>query len=233
MKSLRMVLAVLVLMLAWSGCTKQDSHRVTDPVPRPNSPEIKEGRWITAGEETRDATARAAKSPLMVRAVQENGADPRLGFVRESVVGAIGTASDGSAVRFTILPYQFNDDLDHATYFALVEAKGTSHVETFELIRNRRPTEEGFERVNSGEHGVWMRSGPTYTTSPSGIVRRAPERFNFAKFGACFVPLADRLLGAVHETCHSMGDFPGCTTFGSAGAIAGAALYCAWASWNG
>ena len=236
MNGLRILLVVSTLTtVVASGCTKQGAQRVTDPVPRsrPGLSDIKEGRWITGDEELREVTARAAKSPIMQRAVQEGAADPRLGLLRSGVVGAIGTTQDGSHVRFTLLPYQYSDDVNHAVYFALLEVNGVAHVESFDLIRNRRPTEEGFERVNSGEHGLWMRPGPTYVATSSGIARRAPERFNFARFGACFIPLADHLLGMVHEGCHDMGDFPGCISFGSTAAVLGAALYCAYVSWNG
>jgi hypothetical protein len=201
---------------------------------KPAPSDIKDARWITGDEELREATARAAKSPIMQRAVLDGASDPRLGFLRSGVVGAVGTAQDGTRIRFTLLPYQYNDDGNHAVYFALVEVGGASHVESFELIRNRRPgpEEPGFEGVNSGEHGLWMRPGPTYVQSSAGIVRRAPEKFNFAKFGACFIPLADRMLGAVRDGCHSMGDFPGCVTIGSTAVIAGAAIYCAYMAWN-
>ena len=236
MKGFRIFLAVLVLASVAPGCTKQGSQRVTDPVPRaePGLSEMKEARWITGAEEIREVAARAAKSPIMLRAIQDGASDPRLGLLRNGIVAAVGMAQDGSAVRFTVLPYQYNDDTNHAVYFALLERNGSSRVESFELIRNRRPgpLEQGFEPVNSGEHGLWMRSGPTYVQSATGVVRRAPERFNFAKFGTCFIPLADRMLGLVNESCHSMGDFPGCTSIGSSVAIAGAALYCAYVAWN-
>jgi len=238
MNGLRIFLVVSTLTtVVASGCTKQGAQRVTDPVPRPRPglSDMKEGRWVTGDEELREATARAAKSPIMQRAVQEGATDPRLGLLPSGVVGAIGTTQDGSHVRFTLLPYQYGDDSNHAVYFALLEVNGAARLESFDLIRNRRPgpTEEGFERVNSGEHGLWMRPGPTYVTTSSGVVRRATERFNFARFGACFIPLADHLLGMVHESCHNMGDFPGCTTIGSTAVIAGAALYCAYIAWNG
>jgi hypothetical protein len=167
---------------------------------------------------------------MMQRAVQEGASDPRLALHRSGIVGAIGTARDESRVRFTLLPYQYSDDANHAVYFVLVEGSGSAHVESFELIRNRRPGpgEDGFEQVNSGAHGLWMRPGPTYIASATGAVHRAPERFNFAKFGTCFLPLADRLLGAVREGCRSMGDFPGCVTIGSTAVIAGAGIYCAY-----
>jgi len=235
MQRLTKFLVVSALAVVASGCTKQGSQRVTDPGPRPGLPDVREARWITAQDEIRDATARASKSPLMLRAVQDGASDPRLALLRSGVVGAIGTMQDGTPVRFTILPYQFSDDLSHATYFALVEVNGVPRVETFDLIRNRRPSlsEAGFERVNSGEHGLWMKPGPTYALSKTGIVLRAPERFNFAKFGACFIPLADHLLGQVHEGCAAMGDFPGCVSIGSSAAILGAAVYCAVSAWNG
>jgi len=232
MNGLRIFPIAAVLAVVTSGCTKPGAQRVTDPGPqaKPSLSEIKEARWITEDGELREAAGRAAKSPVMQRAVQEGASDPRLGFHRSGVVGAVGTTGDGSNVRFTVLPYQFNDDLDHAVYFALLETDGANRVESFELIRNRRPgpLEEGFVQVNSGEHGLWMRPGPIYIPSGTGIVRRAPERFNVAKFGTCFIPLADRLLGSVREGCRSMGDFPGCVTVGSTAVIVGAAVYCAY-----
>ncbi len=151
------------------------------------------------------------------------------------VVGAAGVSKGGDQVRITLLPYQYSDDMHRAVYFALIEVNGVARVESFELMRNERPdpASTDFERVNDGEHGLWIRSGPTYVQAATGIVRRAPERFNWAKFGTCFIPLADRLLGQVGEACHSMGDFPGCVSVGSGAALLGAALYCAYVSWNG
>src|SRR6267142_4324900 len=101
------------------------------------------------------------------------------------------------------------------------------------MIRNERPgpDEADFERVNSGEHGLWMRSGPTYVQTVAGVTRRAPEKFNFQKFAWCFMPLADRSLGAVHDVCDKMGNFPGCITYGSGIALAAAAIYCAYVAW--
>ena len=235
MQRLTKSLVVSALAIAAFGCTKQGAQRVTDPSPGARPGIVKEARWITSQDEIRDATARASKSPLMLRAVQDGASDPGLALLRGGVVGAIGTMQDGTPVRFTVLPYQYSDDLNHAAYFALVEVNGVPRVESFELIRNRRPSlsESGFERVNSGEHGLWMKQGPTYVQSKTGIVLRAPERFNLAKFGLCFIPLADHLLGEVNEGCHSMGDFPGCVSIGSTAAILGAAIYCAVSSWNG
>jgi hypothetical protein len=237
MKRFKKFLIVSAVAFLASGCTKQGAQRVTDPGPgaRPEFPDVKEARWITAQEEIRDATARASKSPLMLRAVQDGASDPALGLLRSGILGAIGTMQDGASVRFTLLPYQFSDDPTHAVYFALVEVNGVSRVESFELIRNRRPSEaeSGFDRVNSGEHGLWMKPGPTYVQGKTGIELRAPERFNFAKFGACFIPVADRLLSGVHDGCASMGDFPGCVSIGSTAAVLGAAVYCAFMAWNG
>jgi len=229
------VVSAVVLMA--SGCTKQSAQRVTDPDPgaRPGVPDVKEARWITARDELNFATAQASKSPLVLRAVQDGASDPALALLRSGVVGAIGTMQDGTPVQLTLLPYQYSDDMNHAVYFALVEVNGVPRVESFELIRNRRPSlaETGFERVNSGENGLWMKPGPTYVQGKTGVVLRAPERFNIAKFGACFIPLADHLLSQVHNSCAAMGDFPGCTSIGSTGAILGAAVYCAFAAWKG
>ena len=243
MKRFRILLAAVALAsltafaLVMPGCTRQGSRRVTDPGSRPDAglAEFSNARWITAPDEVREETARAARSPLVARAVLEQASDPRLALLRSGVMGAAGVAKDGSQVRITLLPYQYSDNQNRAVYLALIEVNGVPHVDSFELIRNGRPgpNETDFERVNSGEHGLWIRGGPTYTQASTGVVRRGPERFNFAKFGACFIPLADRLLGEVHEGCHSMGDFPGCVSIGSSAAILGAALYCAYASWNG
>ena len=243
MKRFRILLAAVSLatltafVLVTPGCTKQGSRRVTDPAPRPDPglTEFKDARWVTAPDELREEEARAARSPLMARAVQDQASDPRLSLLRSGMIGAAGTAKDGSQVRITLLPYQYSDDLNRAVYFALIEVNGVAHVESFELIRNEKPgpTETDFERVNSGEHGLWIRSGPTYIQAANGIARRGPERFNWAKFGTCFVPTADRLLGEVHEACNSMGNFPGCVTGGSGAALLGAALYCAAVAWNG
>jgi hypothetical protein len=64
------------------------------------------------------------------------------------------------------------------------------------------------------------------------VARRAPEKFNFQKFAWCFMPLADRALGAAHDVCDKMGNFPGCITYGSGIAMAAAAIYCAWAAYS-
>ena len=220
--------------LVISGCGKELVKRVT--APRTLSVEdFKDAHWITSPEELRQAAAGAAKSPLMARAVLEQASDPRLSLLSSGVVSAIGTAPDGGVVRMTLLPYQYADDPDHAVYFALLESKGKTRVESFEMFQHRKPTpsESDFERVNGGEHGIWMRSGPVYVQAASGIARMAPEKFNWQKFAWCFMPLADKLLGAVEEGCGSMGNFPGCISVGSTAAIAGAAVYCAFVSWNG
>jgi hypothetical protein len=231
------VLAVLAFAILSSGCTKQGAERVAGPAPPPG-PDlsgIREARWITSMEELRGVTARAAKSPLMASAIEGEASDPRLSLLRDAVIGAVGTTKGGDQVRVTLLPYQYSDDQNHARYFVLFEVNGQARVESFDLIRNRRPApgEEGFERVNSGEHGLWMRSGTTYVQAANAGAHKAPEKFNFAKFGTCFVPLADRLLSGVHEGCHDMGNFPGCVAIGSTAAIAGAAIYCGWVAWNG
>ncbi len=244
MKRFRIILAAVALAaltafaLVTPGCSKQGVQRVAGPTPRPDPglTDFTDARWITAPDELRQEEARAAKSPLMAQAVQEQASDPNLSLLRSGVMGAAGTAKDGSQVRVTLFPYQYSNDSNHAVYFAILEVNGVAHVESFELIRNRKPTadETGFERVNSGDHGIWMRGGPTYVQASSGgVIRRAPERFNWARFGGCFVPLADRLLGAVQEGCHDMGDFPGCVAGGSAAALLGAGLYCAAQAWNG
>jgi len=243
MKRFRILLVAVALTsltafaLVMPGCTKQGARRVTDPASRPDPglTEFKNARWITAPDELREEAARAARSPLMARAVQDQASDPRLALLRSGVLGAVGVAKDGSQVKITLLPYQYSDNLNRAVYFALIEVNGVAHVESFELIRNERPgtNETDFQRVNNGANALWMRSGPTYMQASNGVVLRGPERFNFAKFGACFIPLADRLLGEVHGGCGSMGDFPGCVSIGSSVAILGAALYCAYMAWNG
>ncbi len=229
-------LAVSALGIVISGCTKEGERKVTAPAapPGPDLSEIRDARWITSPDELRGVTAGAAKSPLMQRAIQDEASDPRLGLLKSGVIAAVGTTKNGDQVRVTLLPYQYSDDLDHARYFVLYEVNGRARAETFDLIRNRRPApgEEGFQRVNSGEHGLWMRAGSTYAQASSGDVHKAPEKFNWARFGTCFVPLADRLLGEVDGACHAMGDFPGCRTIGSGAALAGAATYCAWVAWG-
>lgn len=230
-------LAISVVAIMSSGCTKQGAERVAGPAPPPG-PDlsgIRDARWVTSPEELRGVTARAAKSPLMVSAIEDEGSDPRLGLLRRGMIAAVGTTKGGDQVQVTLLPYQYGDDPNHARYFVLFAVNGQERVESFDLIRNRKPGpgEEGFVRVNSGEHGLWMRSGATYVQTTSGVAHKAPEKFNFAKFGVCFVAVADRALGAVNEGCHSMGDFPGCKAVGSAAALAGAAIYCAWVAANG
>ena len=240
MKRLRNYLVVSALTVSAfaivsSGCTKQGAERVTGPAPLPGRSDIREARWITLPEELRGAMVRAAKSPLMASAINDEASDPRLGLLRSGVIAAVGTTNGGDQVQVILLPYQYADDQDHARYFALYDVNGQSRVESFDLIRNRRPGpgEEGFMRVNSGAHGLWMRSGWTYTQTSAGVAHQAPERFNFAKFGGCFIATSEMALGAVREGCHSMGDFPGCVAVGSTAALAGAAVYCAWMAWNG
>lgn len=244
MKRFRVVLAAVALAaltafaLVTPGCSKQGVQRVAGPSQRPDPglTDFTDARWLTAPDELRQEEARAARSPLMAQAVRDQASDPNLSLLLSGVMGAVGTAKNGNQVRVTLLPYQYGNDPNHAVYFAILEVNGVQHVESFELIRDRKPTvdEAGFERVNEGDHGIWMRGGPIYVqASNGGVIRRAPERFNWARFGGCFVPLADRLLGEVQDTCHSMGDFPGCVSVGSSAALLGAGLYCAAQAWNG
>lgn len=238
MKSLRILPTVAAVSLAAalviSGCGEQRAKRVAAPTTL-SVEDFKDAHWLTSPEELRQATAGAAKSPLMARAVLDQASDPRLSLLASGVISALGTAPDGSVVRMTLLPYQYSDDPDHAMYFALLESRGKTRVESFEMFRNRKPTpsESGFERVNGGDHGIWLRNGPVYVQTQSGVARMAPEKFNWQKFAWCFMPLADKLVGAVEDGCGSMGNFPGCVSVGSGMALAGAAIYCAFVSWNG
>jgi hypothetical protein len=229
--------AITALVVVTPGCSKQGVQRVAAPAPGadPSLMQFESARWITAESELRAATARAAKSPLMTQAVSEQASDPSLALLQSGVMGAAGVAKNGNQVQITLLPYQYLNDANHAVYFAMIEVNGVAHVESFELMRNEKPspTEIGFERVNDGDRGLWIREGPTYVQASNGVVHRAPEKFNWARFGTCFVPLADRLLGGVEDGCHSMGDFPGCIAVGSSAALLGAALYCAFQAWNG
>jgi len=237
MKRFGAFLIVAALAIAPSGCSNHGARRVTDPAasPQPNLSDIKEARWITGDEEIRETAARAAKSPLMARAIADGASDPRLGLLKTGIVAAVGTMVDGRRVRITILPYQYSDDVTHAVYFALLEVDATAQVQSFQLVRRRDPGLKGagFQPVNSGQHDLWIKEGAIYTPSPTGIVVRAPERFNWARFGVCFIPLADMLLHQVGDACHSMGNFPGCVTVGSGAAILGAALYCAIQAFRG
>ena len=237
MKRLEILLIVSTLAAGLSGCTKQGAHRVTDPAPapQPSLSDVSEAHWITGDGEIREAAARAVKSPLMERALADGAADPRLGLLRTGIVGAMGTMVDGRRVRITILPYQYRDDQAHALYFVLLEANAMAQVQTFQLVRRRDPSllEAGFQPINSGQNSLWIKEGAVYTSSPAGIVVRAPERFNWARFGVCFIPLADMLLRHVDDACNSMGNFPGCVTVGSGAAILGAALYCAIQAFKG
>lgn len=230
-------LAIAVLVAVTPGCSKQGVQRVAGPAtgPDPSLTEFESTRWITAESELRAAQARAAKSPVMTRAVLDQASDPRLSLLQSGILGAAGIMKNGNQVQVTLLPYQYLDDANHAVYFVMIEVNGVAHVESFELMRHEKPaaTETGFERVNDGDRGLWIREGPTYVQAQDGVVRRAPERFNWARFGTCFVPLADRLVGAVEDGCHSMGDFPGCVAVGTGAALLGAAVYCGFAAWNG
>ena len=235
MKKLRMyVVALAAACLASSsllvaGCSKERARRITGPATI-RVQDFTDAHWLTSPEELRVAVAGAAKSPLMTRAVTEQITDPRLQFLPDGVIAAVGTAPDGSLVRLTLLPYQYIDDPDHAVYFAMMEAKGRTRVETFEMFRNRKPAdgELDFQPVNDGAHGQWLRSGPTYVQTQTGIARLAPERFNWQKFAWCFVPTADMAMGGVHDGCEKMGNFPGCLAIGSAVALAAVAIYCLW-----
>jgi hypothetical protein len=228
-------LAIAALVVT-PGCSKQGVQRVAAPAQGPDpSIEFESSRWITAESELRAAAARAAKSPVMTQAVQEQASDPRLSLLQSGIMGAAGVMKNGSQVQVTLLPYQYLDDANHAVYFVMIEVNGEAHVQSFELMRHEKPaaSETGFERVNDGDRGLWLREGAMYVPAQNGVVRRAPEKFNFARFGACFIPLADRLVGGVEEGCHSMGDFPGCVAVGTSAAVLGAALYCGFAAWNG
>lgn len=234
MNRTRILLAVALvscaaLTFAATSCTKERPRHVLDPTTTIRIEDIKNARWIDDDEELRQVTERAAKSPLMNRAVTDQASDPRLSFLPSAVVGAIGKAPDGSAIRFTVLPFQYSDDMNHALYFALVESKFGTKVESVELLRNRKPgADAGFEPLNDGEHGIWMRQGPVYVTTSSGIVRRAPDRFKENRFVSCFFLMADQLLREVHRFCDQMGDLPRCVTYGSGVAFAVAGAYCAF-----
>ena len=240
MNRFRMLFSTVALVslaasgLVVPGCTKDRARHVAGPTTL-TVDDFKDARLITGEAELREAATRASRSPLVARAALDQVADPRLSLLPSGVLGAVGTAPDGSVVRMTLLPYQFSDDPNRARYLVLLESGGKTKVESFEMFRNRKPTasESDFERVNGGDHGLWLRSGPVYVQTPSGIARMAPEKFNWTKFAWCFMPLADRLVGAVEEGCGSMGNFPGCVSVGAAAAIAGAAIYCAFVSWNG
>jgi hypothetical protein len=230
-------LAIAALVVVTPGCSKQGVQRVAAPTPGPDPSltEFQNARWVTGESELSAATARAAKSPLMAQAVLDQASDPRLSLLKSGVIGASGITKGGDQVQITLFPYQYLDDANHAVYFAMIEVNGVAHVESFELMRNEKPSaaETGFERVNNGDRGLWLREGPTYLQAQSGVVRRAPEKFNWARFASCFIPLADRMVGAVEDGCHSMGDFPGCVAIGTGAALLGAGLYCGFAAWNG
>jgi hypothetical protein len=232
MNALRVSLVVLVVSGAIAGCTGKSERRLTGPArdSMADRSTVAEARWLSGDEEVRTAAARAAKSPLVERAAADVVAGQHAGFLPSGVVAAVGTMTDGSSVRLTILPYQYAADSTHAAYVALIEVNATVQAQTFELIRHRKPDllERGFERVNSGENGLWIREGFTYVPTSNGIVRRSPERVNWQRFGACFVPLADRLLGEAEAACGEMGNFPGCRIIGAGVALASAAIFCAF-----
>ncbi|HZI89362.1 MAG TPA: hypothetical protein VFD83_02805 [Candidatus Polarisedimenticolia bacterium] len=231
MKRFKVLLAVVVLAapaaLVMSGCSKEPAKRVLAPRTI-RLQEVRDARFIEEDAERRDVTERAARSPLVARAIGDQIHDSRLAFVPSGVVAAVGTADDGSAVRFTVLPYQYTDDVNHALYFALLEWKGQSKVETFEMLRNRKPdANSGFQPLNDARHGLWLRQGPDYVLAQTGVERRAPERFNVNRFSTCFMAMCDVLLSQVSRVCDGFGDFPHCVTIGSAGAFAVAAVACA------
>jgi len=221
-----------VSALAVMGCGRERAKHLT--APRTLSIEdFKDARWVTDPDELSRMATGAAKSPLMARAVLDETSDVRLALHPNGIIGAVGTAPDGSAVRMTLLPYQYSDDSDRAMYFALLESGGKTRVESFEMLRNRKPasSESGFLAVNGARHGLWMRSGPLYEETPRGIVRMAPERVQWGRFAACFIPMVDSMLGYMTSRCEEMGDFPHCHIIGVAVAIAMSAIYCAWTSW--
>jgi len=230
-------LAITALAVVTPGCSKQGVQRVAAPMPAPdpNLREFESARWVTAESELRAAAARAAKSPVMAQAVRDQASDPRLSLFKSGVIAASGITKNGDQVQITLFPYQYLDDANRAVYFAMIEVNGVPHVESFELMRNEKPAaaETGFERVNDGDRGLWLREGPTYLQAQTGVVHRAPEKFNWTRFATCFIPLADRMVGAVEDGCHSMGDFPGCVAVGTGAALLGAGLYCGFAAWNG
>jgi|GEM_PF-2470629 len=229
-------LAIAALIAVTPGCSKQGVQRVAAPATGLDpSTEFESSRWITAEDELKAATARAAKSPVMAQAVVDQASDPRLSLLKSGVMAAAGITKNGDQVQVTLFPYQYLDQANRAVYFVMIEVNGAARVQSFELMRNEKPgaAEIGFERVNDGDRGLWLREGPTYLQAQSGVVRRAPEKFNWARFATCFIPLADRLVGGVEDGCHSMGDFPGCVAIGTGAALLGAGLYCGFAAWNG
>ncbi len=239
MNRFRMCLVVSVLALAaslagTSGCSRQDAGKILAPAPRPDPSIIHEAHWITSVDELRGLTARAGKSPLMARAISDEAQDPDLEKHTGGVVGVMATTVTGDRIRVTMIPYQFRSDADHARYFVLNELNGASRVETFDLLRRKpKAGEDGFLPVNGAIHGLWIRSGSTYAQDVSRSGHLAPERFNLAKFGACFAAAGDMVAGAVDAACGAMGNWPGCRAIGNSVGLAGAAAYCGWLAYNG
>src|SRR2546427_8692487 len=124
--------SLTAVAIGMSGCTKEGARRVAGPSspPGPASMEFRGARWVTAEEELREIAARAGKSPLMAKAVSDLASDPRLSLLKSGIVSAMGTAPDGRVVRFTIFPYQYSNDANHAVYFVLLERRGEPRVES-------------------------------------------------------------------------------------------------------
>jgi len=238
MKVLHASLIVLVVAGTVAGCTtRKGTQRITGPaVPiEPALSDVADARLLSQPEEVQAAAARAARSPLVQRAALDIVSGTHAAFLPSGVLGAIGLMKDGSHVRITLLPFQDGADSTHACYVVLLEVNASVQAQTFELIRHREPDliARGYERVNGGAHGLWLRDGFTYVPTSTGIAKRSPERINWARFSACFVPLADQLISEVNGTCSSMGSFPACRVIGTTAAIVGAAIYCGFMASKG
>ena len=232
MKLVQLVLVTSSIALAASSCARHEQRRVLDPATSAGErpPDVVEARWLTEGDELRSAVARAAKNPLVARATADAAGDPRLTFLPNLAVGAIGAAADGTPIRFTILPYAYDRDPTHATMVALVESSDHAQAETFELITQRDPTslEPDFELIGSGSRRVWYKDVAVYAQSPSGPAALGPERFSFHKFGRCFLEEAPKALTLVGHFCSGEGaEIPHCYEVGGGLAVAFVAVVCA------
>ena len=235
MKVVGCVLAGSLLLLA-AGCSREQPERriaAPNPPPDPGDRQIVEAHWVDQNETLRDAARSAAASPLVQRAIAGVPVDPRTGVDAEHTIRAIGTASDGSRFRVTLLPYTIRGDATRAAIVAWMERDGRQIAQVSEMISGRipGPSEGDFELSVIGGHRLWFRDRGTYSLSADGGIHRAPQRTISKEFMRCWLERAVNIcLGAANGCMQNApsGQVPICVAIGCAVGAAVAAGECAF-----
>ncbi|MGE5176971.1 MAG: hypothetical protein ACM3JJ_11420 [Hyphomicrobiales bacterium] len=227
------IAATLLLATAGAGCLGGKKAAPLAP-PDGRTPGVAGARWIWDRDALAEATAQAAGSPLVARALGDAG-EPALPLVRACVVRADGMLEDGTGASITILPFAADGDRSRATFVSLLRVGGDAVAERSDLIAGRRPfdDEEGFEPIVVGGATIWVRTGTAYGTAPGGDAAgaRVPASAEISKrtgFIACLVTHAGQFrdLGA-KLAADDAPDIPHAAAIGGGAGLAAAALYCA------